>query len=287
MLDTEITRKISEFVRTKPRSIQEIAIHIKKNWRTTDRYIEKIKDETGIISVRIFREGTRGALKIVFWNALEDIHSMSFQDEIAEKILRVSSVHEFSPFDIYQHLDPKKKKVYVEEIKSIDPEIEISNEQDLVGLLRQATKQVLFFSGNISWINSHQGKTQIINVIRELVKKGIVIKVIGRVSLVGSDNVRKLLSINKEFGKEVIELKHRYQPIRAIIVDNKVVKFREIKDPAYYPPTELNKMIEIFYEIYDKEWIEWLQKVFWKMFSTGIPAEKRLKEIDNITKKIF
>ncbi len=43
----------------------------------------------------------------------------------------------------------------------------------------------------------------------------------------------------------------------------------------------------IFYEIFDKEWIDWLQKVFWKMFSTGIPAGKRIKEIETVQKKIF
>jgi len=70
------------------------------------------------------------------------------------------------------------------------------------------------------------------------------------------------------------------------MIDNKVIRLREIKSPEYYAPGELKKKVEIFYEIFDKEWIEWIQKIFWKMFSTGMPAEKRIKEIENIQKKL-
>lgn len=72
-----------------------------------------------------------------------------------------------------------------------------------------------------------------------------------------------------------------------MIIDNKVIKLREKKDPVYYTPDELKKKIEIFYDIYDKEWIEWLQKVFWKMFSTAMPAKQRIKEIETIQSKIL
>ena len=40
MLNSETIRKIEDFVYAKPRSIQEIAAHIGKNWRTADRYIK-------------------------------------------------------------------------------------------------------------------------------------------------------------------------------------------------------------------------------------------------------
>ena len=286
-LETATIRKICDFVKIKPRTVQDISLLIKKNWRTAERYVEKIEQETGCISTTVFREGTRGALKIVYWNFTEDIHSTSFQEELLNQILIGKRKPDFSPFEIYQYVSDKKKKAYIEDVSNIDPEIEISDENNLIEFLRQASKQILMFSGNMSWINAYQGKIKVIDVIRELAKRNVSIKVLGRVSIVGEDNVKKLLAINKEVGKDIIELRHRYQPLRAIVIDNKVVKFREIREPEYYHHGELKKKIEIFYEIYDNEWIDWLQKVFWKMFSTSMLAEKRLKEMDNIKNKIF
>ena len=286
-LESSTIKQICDSVKLKPRTVQEISELIKKNWRTAERYVEKIEQETGCISTRVFREGTRGALKIVYWNAVEDIHSTSFQDELLDSLLQGKRKDDFSPFDIFQYVPEKKKKVYVEDVSKIDSEMEISEEQDLVGFFKQASKQVLVFSGNLSWINAHQGDTKILDVIRELVHRNVSIKIIARVSMIGADNAKKLLAVNKEPGKDMIEIHHRYQPLRAIIIDNKVVKLREVRDPAYYQPGELKKKVEIFYEIYDKDWTEWLQKVFWKMFSTAMPAEKRIKEIAAIKGKVF
>ncbi len=285
-LSPQLSKKICEFVRQRPRSVQEISQHIGKNWRTAERYIERIADETGSISTHVFREGTRGALKVVFWNALENIHSESFQSELLEKIMEGQRKIDFSPFDIYQHVGSKHKEVFTQDVSRINPEIEITSREDLAGFLRSATKQVLVFSGNLSWINAHQGKLQMINVVRELARRNVTFKVVARVSIIGSDNAKKLLAINKDLGKDMIEIKHRHQPLRAMIIDNKVIKFREVRVPEYYDPGELTKRLEIFYEIYDKEWVEWLQKVFWKMFSTGLDAQKRIKEIESIQKAI-
>jgi len=38
----------------------------------------------------------------------------------------------------------------------------------------------------------------------------------------------------------------------------------------------------LFYEIYDPEWIDWLKKLFWNLFSSGIPAQKRIDDIKSI-----
>ena len=67
VFDAIISKKITDFVKGKPKTIQEISQHIKKNWRTAERYVEKIEKESGTLSTRIFREGTRGALKVVYW----------------------------------------------------------------------------------------------------------------------------------------------------------------------------------------------------------------------------
>ena len=70
MLTEEIKNKILEFVALKPRSIDEIAKHIGKNWRTANSHVEKIARETGLIATRVFRKGTKGALKIVYLRTL-------------------------------------------------------------------------------------------------------------------------------------------------------------------------------------------------------------------------
>jgi len=287
VLETETIKKICDFVRLKPRSIQEISELIKKNWRTAERYVQKIEQETGCISTRVFRKGTRGALKVVYWNTIEDIHSTSFQSELFDSLMQGKRKDDFSPFEIYQYILAKKKKAYVEDISKIDPETDLCEKTDFAGFLRQTSKQLLIFSGNLSWVNSIQGKTKIIDVIRELANRNVSIKIITRVSVIGVDNVKKLLAINKEPGRDMIEIRHRYQPLRAMIVDNQVVKLREQRDPVHYKSDELKKKIEIFYDVFDKDWIEWLQKVFWKMFSTGMPAKQRIKEIEKIQSKIL
>ncbi len=279
-LNAALTKSICDFVKLKPRTVQEVSEHIRKNWRTAERYVNRIEEETGCLSTRVFREGTRGALKIVYWKLSDDIHSLSFQQELFDEIMEGKRKDDFSPFDIYQYVQKKMKKAHVEDISR--REQDISLEQDFVGFLRQTTKQLLIFSGNLSWINGKQGKVKIIDIIRELLARGVSIKIVVGISMVGVDYVQRFLALNKEQARDLIEIRHRRQPLRAMIVDDKIMKLREIRDPAYYKPGELKKKIEIFYEIYDKEWIAWMQKVFWKMFSTGIPAEKRIQEIESI-----
>jgi hypothetical protein len=102
VLDSKIAKQINDFVYTKPRSILEIAQFIGKNWRTADSYVEKISNEQGTISTRTFRGGTRGALKIVYWNTIDRIHSSSFQEKLFRKIESGIEKTDFDPLDIYQ-----------------------------------------------------------------------------------------------------------------------------------------------------------------------------------------
>ncbi len=84
MLTPEIIKKINDFVFLKPRTIDEIAKYIRKNWRTANRYVEGIAEQQGTLAIRVFREGTRGALKIVYWASIEQIHSSAFQEQLFE-----------------------------------------------------------------------------------------------------------------------------------------------------------------------------------------------------------
>ena len=145
----------------------------------------------------------------------------------------------------------------------------------------QTKKQILFFSGNLSFVNFYDGKVKLFDVLEELVKRGISIKVVCRVDFAARENVEKLLSLNFKYGKELIEIHHREQPLRATIIDNNIINLKEIEEPT----GRKNELVEktfIFYTIKNKEWNEWLSRIFWKMFSSSIDSKKRLEEMRKI-----
>jgi hypothetical protein len=278
MLRNEEIKKIEEFIIIKPRSIQEIANHINKNWRTADRYIEEIKQNFGTLDTRVFREGTRGALKIVYWASVEKISNTVFQEQLESEVFRFHKKEEFRPFDIYQFVPDKDKFVWIKKGKD---ESSAGRLNEFREMLMQTKKQSLFFSGNLSFVNFYDGKVKLFDVLEELVKRGISIKVVCRVDFAARENVEKLLSLNFKYGKELIEIHHREQPLRATIIDNNIINLKEIEEPT----GRKNELVEktfIFYTIKNKEWNEWLSRIFWKMFSSSIDSKKRLEEMRKI-----
>jgi hypothetical protein len=278
MLDNSAIEKIERFIAQKPRSVQEIAEYLDISWRTADRYIEQIEKDLGTLQTRVFREGTRGALKIVYLAGIEKISHSVFQEQLEESIMKGKTKDDFSSFDIFQHIDNKKKNAW---IKTGENESKVGRLKEYAELLMTAEKQVLFFSGNLSFINFDDERTNIFKVLDSLVKKGIKIKVICRVDIAGRENIEKLLSLNFKYGKEMIEIRHREQPLRVTVIDNKISNLKEIKE-ATGREKELNKKIFIFYTIKDKEWTEWLSRIFWKMFSQSIDANKRIEEMNKL-----
>ena len=115
-----------------------------------------------------------------------------------------------------------------------------------------------------------------------MAENNISVKIISRVTVDSMKNVRSLLAINDEIGKKVIEIRHAKQPLRGFVIDSDIARFREVINPFEIEDSEISKDLLLFYEIYDKEWIEWLQKIFWHIFRTAIPAEKRIKDLDSI-----
>jgi hypothetical protein len=276
-LRNEEIKKIEDFVYAKPRSIQEIAEHLEISWRTADRYIDEIATNFGTVTTRVFREGTRGALKIVYWASVDKISHSVFQEKLEEEIMRARRKEDFSAFDIFQHIDDKNKKAHIE--KAVD-----ENGTDLTELAEQiqsAQKQILLFSGNLSFLNLKNKDIDMFKIIENAVKRGINIKVICRVDLAGIENIEKLHSLNFKYGKELVEIKHREHPIRASIIDGKMFRIKEIKEPTG-KIHELDKKIFIFYTIKDKTWTEWLSRIFWKIFSQSIDANKRLEELKKL-----
>ncbi|MEK6888973.1 MAG: hypothetical protein AABW80_02585 [Nanoarchaeota archaeon] len=279
-MDASIVKKIEEFVYQKPRSIQEIAQHINKNWRTADRYVLEIEKETGTLSTRVFRGGTRGALKIVYWASMEKISSSAFQEQLEAEIMRARWKEDFSAFDIFQYVNNKHKKATVESEQS-EQKVAFHRIKDM---LEKTEKQLLIFSGNLSFINYKNKNERILDIFDKLVKKGISIKVICRVDISGRKNVEGLLSLNHKYGKELVEIHNRHHPIRATIVDKKFFDIKEIKEPTG-EISELDKKIFIFYNITEKDWIDWLTKIFWKLFSSSIDSKTRLQELEKIKRR--
>ncbi|MDH3353269.1 MAG: hypothetical protein OEL87_02375 [Nanoarchaeota archaeon] len=277
MIDNKIIREIEDFVYSKPRSIQEISEHLKKNWRTADRYVEEIIKEYGTLGKRIFREGTRGALKIIYWASVEKVSHSVFQEEMEERIYQGKTKEDFFAFDIFQHVSDKNKDVWM---KSGKDEVDAGRLSEFAELLRSAKKQILFFSGNLSFINFDDGKVDILDVIDELVSRGINIKILCRVDFVGQKNIEKVLALNFKHGKELIEIRHREQPLRATLIDGKTINLKEVRVPG--ERKEIRKKTFIIYTLKDKEWANWMSKLFWKMHSTSIGSKRRLEELRKI-----
>ncbi|MBS3145548.1 hypothetical protein J4414_01990 [Candidatus Woesearchaeota archaeon] len=278
VLKNDTTQKIKRFVYEQPRTVQEISNFIKKNWRTADRYVEQISREDGSILTKTFRGGTRGALKIVFWNNSEKVYSSRFQEKLLERILNSRNKEDFSPFDIYQYVEDKKRNAFAEKQEYEAKKVR----QDLFNLFRDAKKQIFIFSGNLSWANLKQNKETIADVLEELAKKKIDINILTNVDATSLENTEKVLAINERIGREAIKVRHAQQPLRAFIVDDKLARFKEVKNPELNRKGEMKKTTFIFYEIFDKEWILWLQKVFWHIFHPAILAEKRLDDLRSI-----
>jgi len=279
MLDNLTVKKIEDFCIPKPRSIQEIAGHLNKNWRTADRYVSEIKKEYGTLDVRTFREGTRGALKIVYYSAVEKFSGTVFQKELEKEIFNGRDREDFSPFDIYQFVSDKDKFIWVK--KGFD-ESKSGRLSEFKELLDTAKKQVIFFSGNLSFLSFDDGEINLYDEIEGLVKRGVSIKVICRIDFVGIKNIKKILSLNHKYGKELVEIRHNRQPLRVTIIDNQYINLKEVKEPNHRVEELLEKTF-FFYTIKDRDWIKWLQNIFWKMFNSSVGSSKRLEELEKIS----
>ena len=184
---------------------------------------------------------------------------------------------DFAGFDIFQHVQNDKKKAHIEYSTRED----FSDLEQFSDVMRSTKKQLLIFSGNLSFSNLKNKDIDLFKMMEELVKKNISIKIICRIDMAGLENIERVLSLNFKYGKELIEIHHKEQPLRAVIADNRLMTIKEIKEPTG-KMHELNKRMFIFYNIKDKEWCEWLSRIFWKMFSSSIDANKRIEEMHKV-----
>lgn len=276
MLDSKTIKRINDFVYQRPRTVQEVSQHLKVNWRTADRYVEKIASDEGTIATKTFREGTRGALKVVFWNNVERIHTTSVQELLFKRIETGVRKEDFSPFDIFQFVDPKKKKLKVLTDKQYNAEGVF---KEYKNLLSSAESQILFFSGNLTFSNDSSYDKKIRDILEELGRQKVDSKILARVEIPGLQNIKNVVAINSRIGRDAVEVRHCFQPLRATIVDNKIALLKEKLHQQNYAPGELREKLHCLYYIYDEEWISWLQKIFWNFFRNSVDAKMRIKDL--------
>lgn len=99
--------------------------------------------------------------------------------------------------------------------------------------------------------------------------------------MVGRENIERVLGLNFKYGKENISIHHKEHPLRAFVIDKKFLRIKEVKEPTG-KENELDKRLFIFYTIKDKNWIDWMTKIFWKHFNNTLDAKKRLEELEKI-----
>ncbi|RLE39858.1 hypothetical protein DRZ77_03460 [Candidatus Woesearchaeota archaeon] len=276
MLDSELRQRLIDFISIQPRSIEEVARHINKNWRTANRYIERLVDE-GILSVKVFRAGTRGALKIVYLNTPYQMFNL-FQRDLYEKIMNGRRKEDFSPFEIWQYIEDDKKEAFLEEQED---ESATAFNKDLFRIMRHAKREIYIFSGNLSWARLMDRDTSIIDLLRHLSDR-VRVYIVARIDMTAIDNAKRMLTINHDKKKEVIKIRHRAQPLRALVIDDSLLRLKEVYDPSKYKKGELNRKTYIFYDIRDTEWIKWIKKVFWDMYYKSIDADIRIREMEKI-----
>ncbi|MDD5417300.1 MAG: hypothetical protein PHW96_00235 [Candidatus Nanoarchaeia archaeon] len=272
VLTKEIEKQIIEYVKKEPRTIQDIAQLINKSWITADSYVEEIKERTGLINIKKFRGGTKGSVKIIYWNYNELAQSSDIMKNLFEQIKTGRVKTDFNPFDIYQFVDEGKKSAIKEEYTDDF----ISTKQNLIEIFRKAKDTIYCFSGNISWLKIEENGIMVEDVVKELADKGVKFKILCRVDF----NTIKNIDMIKDVPN--IEIKHCRHPLRGFIIDDELLRLKGFEEKNKYKEGELDKDVRVFYNIYDRTWVEWGQKVFWNLHRNSIPADKRIKEIEAI-----
>ncbi len=270
----ETERAILDFVRQAPRSINELAHRLGRNWRTADTYVERAARETGLVATKVFRGGTRGALKIVYWNALDERTASASQAALLQRILSSRRKEEFSALDIYQFVPDKRREVRVVKREAL---------ASPSSLLRKTSQQFLSLSGNLSWLNLYPDAWR---ELEQMAGRRVSIKILTRIDLTSQQKTEQLLAINQRVGWDAIAIRHAEQPLRAMILDDHLASLKEVLSPDTSAYKELKEELFLFYRISDEEWVRWLQQVFWKIWESSVSAATRLEALANLPQEL-
>ena len=267
MLDKDTTDKLYDFVLNEPKTIQEISQFLGKSWLTASRYVEKLVPQ-GVIGMRTFRGGTQGALKIVYTKSrLQNLSAT--QSYIRERISGGTKKADFSPSEIFQFA--QKKEAF-----TIPTHDYTQNFANMKKHFLSAQSEMLVFSGNLSFLYASDGEQKILDVFAQLAKRGVTIKILCRVEMHGLDILNQLLAINTQLGVDRIFVRHAYHPLRADIIDNRMISCAETLRGTGFGEDEQSKDISIIYKIYDEQWISFISRLFWEYYSGAISAQERI-----------
>ncbi len=276
-LKEEDQEKILKKVKQGPCTIQELSRLIGRSWITADAYVQQIKQKTGLIDVKVFRKGTQGALKIVYYALPDALREDEAKEQLYLQIKHGKNKTDFDFMELFQFIPQEQKRSFFE---TYDRE-EVSKDQHIVSLFQSAQHKVFCFSGNLSFINIEEKGIPLIEVMEELLKKRVSFKILSKINIASMNNLPKIQLLARKY-PDLIEIRHCYQPLRGFLIDDKIARFKNEEQLSLYKQGELLQNTRIFYEIYDKEWILWLEKVFWNLFRSSIDYQQRMKEIQEI-----
>lgn len=276
LLSKQDSEKILQFVKREPCLIQDLSRHLDKSWVTTESYVNKIAKETGLIRMKTFRSGTRGAIKVVYWNYAESAQSDEIRGKLFERIKSTYSKEDFDPLEAYQHVPQGKGNVFVE---IFDPAT-LASKKSLIDFFEHVESELLVFSGNLSFLRYPEIKQS----FSGLLKRGVQTKLLCRVDIGTLENLKNIEDLLNRFPKQ-FEVRHSRQPVRGFIVDGKTVRLKEERTPADFKEKEVSKNIRVLYEIYDSDWVSWFQNVFWYLFRTSVNYTERVAALEKVQLK--
>lgn len=273
-MDIEIRKKILELIHIRPHAISEIAEKINKNWRTADKYVQELSKED-LVRTHVFRKGGRGALKVVYWLTLLSENPSSVKNFLLQRILQGTKKQDFSALDILQNVSKEKRKITLIEKESYH---KTNNLEDFWELLKKAENQILFLSGNLTFMYIGDKVNDFLELFKKKLEEGVNIYFLTRVDESNKEIIQKLLQINKSSKKGKIEVRYAQHPLRCTIIDEKEFHIKENLISSDIKDT-------FIYHVYDKSWIKWITDIFWHIWHGSIDAEKRLEVLKSVRKR--
>lgn len=265
------TQAIVSFVKKEPRTIQDIAKMLHKSWLTADSYVQQIKERTGLLEVKIFRKGTQGALKLVYYAHPDTLQVDDLRQDLYQKIKNGRFRSDFDFMEIFQFIPEDKKKSSIEDTPA-------AYARQMLSMYKAASHNVYCFSGNLSFLRH---SPDLLVVLEDLLRKKVHIKILCRINLATLENINLLLPLLQRY-PEYLEIKHSYHPLRGCIIDDQLAFFCDEEKLQMYREGELPRDTRILYEVYDTQWIAWLQKIFWNIFRFSVDYNVRIKELKKI-----
>ncbi len=265
------------FIKEQPRSIKEVSNFLGKSWGGTESHLKRIKDRTGLIDIKIFRKGSHGALKVVYYTS----HDISRADELRKHLFDLiksgRKKDDFDFLEVYQFVDDRRKSA---RIHNLSGEKDFCD-HELMRRLRDTRRSLLCFSGNLSFLTMGDDGESICEIFEQLLRRKVHIRVLMRVNIPSLKNLDMIRHLMDKF-PSLLEVRHSFQPLRGFIFDDEIARFKFEEKPENYREGELSQKMSIMYELQDEDWVSWLQNVFWNIYRNSIDHKKRVNEMNKI-----